>query len=106
MSAKKDLNSFVSWYRLLPLLNIHCDGNHLPVKVECPICGGHKLSIYQDNILSGTRHHCSDCGSSGGMLELASATWKLNLQETILRLENNGVNFPASAETPEELDNY
>ena len=40
------------------------------------------------------------------MLELAAATWKLNLQETILRLENNGVNFPASAATPEELDNY
>jgi len=106
MAAKKGLNSFIPWYRLLPLLNIHCDGNQLPITVECPLCNGHNLSIYQDNILHGTRHYCSDCDSSGGMLELAATAWKLNLQETILRLENNGVNFPADAATAEVLDNY
>jgi len=106
VSARKGLNSFISWYRLMPLLDVHCSGNQLPVKVMCPLCKGHNLRIYQDNILSGTRHYCSDCSSAGDMLELAAKVWKLSFQETILRLENNGVNFPANAATQEEIAAY
>jgi len=99
-------NTCIAWYKLLPLIGVHSDAGQLPVYVTCPHCSGHNLGIYQDNILGGSWHYCSDCGAFGDMLELASTVWQLDIYETLLRLERSGIEFPGNIITQNGIALY
>ena len=106
MSDSSSPNTCIAWYKLLPLVGIQSDANRLPIRINCPHCSGHHLGIYQDNILGGSWHYCSDCGAFGDMLELASGIWKLDVQETLLRLERHGLELPRNAVTSNDVSRY
>lgn len=92
-------NKYVTWWQVLPLLNVPLTAGAPPFDADCPLCGSQHLSIYQDNIFGGNWHHCFGCGSTGDLLELAAKTWALSMRATLVRLAQHGIDFPPDTTT-------
>lgn len=67
----------VSWLRVLDALGIQSASAGLPACVQCPVCRGRRLTIYEDNTACGAWHYCFDCKRSGDMIELAASVWEV-----------------------------
>lgn len=82
---------------MLALLDVKVQTLVLPAAVQCPLCHGHRLYVYQDARFGGQWTHCRDCNHHGDMIELAASVWKLDLPQTLARLSLEGLALPADA---------
>lgn len=86
MGSSRTLNVHVPWTEILGSLDAATAANSLPARVQCPLCNGPRLTIYEDTISGGCWHYCFDCRSAGDMIELAAATWKVSPAVAVRRL--------------------
>lgn len=73
------MNGKVNWLRVLSRMGVTPLTSVLPAVTDCPLCGGHRLYVYQDTLSGGEWHHCRSCGSTGDMISLSARYWKLDL---------------------------
>jgi hypothetical protein len=88
------------------VLNLPVTGLALPAQTTCPLCGEAKLHIFQDNITTGQWYACSNCGSRGDMIELASAVWGLSAGATLQKLVKLGVELDNDCLNTESVNAY
>ena len=100
------LNKHINWAQALPILDIEASQSALPFTVQCPLCGSHQLSLYQDTIFGGTWGYCFKCEFAGDLLELAAATLGTTLFNAAVQLSQGGIDFPPSVLTPEAVSAY
>lgn len=85
----------VDWYTLLNLLEIDNNKRSLPVQTACPLCRKTQLLIFPDELTPGQWYYCRNCRSTGDLVQLASRTWQLSIDQTIAKLlENNAATLP------------
>ena len=89
-----NLGSCVEWTQLLTLLGIQTSVRALPTQLRCPVCKTGRMSIFQHYVAGGQWHYCEDCGSTGDMLQLATAAWRVSYQTAIKRCRDGGIRFP------------
>ena len=106
MALSKSLNAFISWRKILSLLEVTTEAHALPTKVLCPICNSHQLLIFPDNILDGQWHSCKSCGSHGDIIQLAAHCWKLSIPATVKKMIAAGVILPKERSTNDYIQNY
>lgn len=102
------LNVHVPFRALADVLNLPVRSEALPLRTDCPFCGGRRLTIYQDNTTGGQWHHCP-CGARGDMIELAARAWKLSVPAAVNKLRRHGFAFPdgtTDADVAAYVDNH
>lgn len=102
----RTLNVHVPWTEILAAVDIPVATHALPARVTCPLCGGARLTIYEDNISGGAWHYCFDCGKSGDMIELAAAVWDVPTAVAVRRLAAEGIPLPADRVDPANINKY
>jgi hypothetical protein len=102
----KSLSTHVVWHEVLRLLDIDVQVLVLPTTVTCPHCKRNNFHVYKDNTSGGAWHYCSACNFAGDSIELAAAVWRQDIATTILRLNAQGVSFPANALDPSIINKY
>lgn len=106
MGSPRTLNVHCPWTEVLDRVETPTQARVLPARVRCPLCGGARLTIYEDTISGGGWHYCFDCHSSGDMIELAAAAWKVSPQVAVRRLADSGLPFPADRITADAVNTY
>jgi len=103
---RRSLNAYVGWHQVLPLLGVKATTGSMPLMVQCPLCHGHRLHIYDDTKFGGNWHYCPDCRSAGDMIELAAATWDCDLPQAIHKLTGHGAPFSGTTLTLDAIEAY
>jgi hypothetical protein len=106
MAPPKQVCIQANWHEVSRVLGLPSTNQALPVHTACPLCHGERLSIYQDSISGGCWHYCFSCGSTGDLIELAAAVWKVSVSEALVRLAYEGVPIPAESLTEESVNGY
>lgn len=108
MGSSRTLNVHTPWTEILTILGSSVDATRgLPTRVQCPLCSGPRLSIYEDTISGGAWHYCFDCHSAGDMIELVAAKWKVTHGVAIRRLvDDYECDVPTERLSPEAIENY
>ncbi len=105
-SVSKGLTSKLQWQQVLHCLGVTSLPAALPAVAACPVCKGVRLHIFADALCGGQYHNCPDCRSSGDMLSLAAAAWKLSPQAAILKLQAEGCGLGPGDVSPQLLQAY
>src|ERR1035438_1777840 len=95
------LNEYVNWRSLLVSLGILGDIRSLPAAVTCTFCGQEAAMVLTPDSYGGLWYYCQKCGSSGDMIKLSAAQWKLEIEETIKLLIAKGFITYRSNYTPD-----
>lgn len=106
MGSLRTLNVHCPWTEILAAVDTPTAGHGLPARVRCPLCGGARLTIYEDNISGGAWHYCFDCQHSGDMIELAAAVWDVSPGVAVRRLHRLGVPIPTDRVDPAVINKY
>lgn len=106
MGLSKSLNAFINWRKVLSLLEVTTDTHALPARVLCPLCTGHHLLIFPDNVLGGQWYSCEACGSKGDIIQLAARCWNLSILATVKKLVAAGSNIPSERTTENYIHYY
>jgi hypothetical protein len=101
-----DLNSITAWTNVMDILELDYPDDVLPCRICCPLCQGNAFTIYNDNENSSGRYSCTDCGSHGDMLQLASLVLGLDLTATIALLGKTIPSLKPRKITPEVVEAY
>lgn len=94
MSSVTSLNVHCKWTDVLSVVGERPEVSALPARVKCPLCGGPRLTIYEDTTNGGAWHYCFDCRAAGDMIELAAAVWEVPPAAAVRRLADAGIPFP------------
>ena len=101
----KSLNAQVKWTSLLPAIGVDAFRNSIiPQTVHCPVCGEDQLYICEDRVLGGQWASCQSCLFAGDLVELAAATWQVEVPGAVARLGHTGL-FP-QIPTIKVVDDY
>ena len=57
----------------------------------CPLCRKPSLHLYHDNSRFMLWHHCLTCESSGDLVELAAAYWRLSVDDALVALRHHKI---------------
>lgn len=106
MGSLRTLNVHCPWTEILAAVDTPTENRGLPARVRCPLCGGARLTIYEDNISGGAWHYCFDCQRSGDMIELVAAVWQVSPAVAVRRLHGMGVPIPADRVDPAVINKY
>jgi hypothetical protein len=79
------LGRYVDWVRLLTLLDDPPAVAVLPYHTRCPGCQGNMTVMY-DVFYKAPWFACDGCGQFGGLIELASYAWQIDLEAAIQKL--------------------
>ena len=94
----KSIAAKISWETVLSVLDVDLTGSAcIPRIVTCPSCSEPELSVMPDHVLGGEWFHCRSCGFAGDAVELAAATWKVDVDADVTQLENMGCSLIRSA---------
>ena len=104
--ASVNLNVRISWQDICATLQLPIRSQALPTRTRCPVCMKDALHLYYDNNTDGAWHHCTACNTTGDMIELAAAAWKVDNVVAIKRLAAEGVNVPSSCLVPDRINSY
>jgi len=78
----------------------------LPFAVQCPLCGEHRLNIYEDSIFGGCWGYCFACKTGGDLIEWASWIFETNLLNAVIKLDQGGITFPEGDVCPQSVQQY
>jgi hypothetical protein len=106
MTSVKNFNRLTPWSGIAAVLGLPCQSRAFPARTDCPLCGGHRLHVYQDNINHGQWHYCFDCHESGDMIELVAKVWQVSPQAAVRKLAKLGFDLPPEMLTEEMLGQY
>lgn len=101
----RTLNTHLAWADVLALLGHPPAGRALPTGTSCPLCDEDRLHVYEDTTSAGAWHYCAACGSTGDMLDLAAAVWKMDTLGAIRRLKEHGL-IAEGIDDPEKADRH
>lgn len=106
MSSLRTLNTHIPWVEILKLLE--CPVRHLalPARTTCPLCAGHRFSVYEDTISGGSWHYCFDCKSAGDLIELCAKVWECSPTVAVRQLAKHGIAIPEEELTSEKIHQY
>ena len=97
-SPTRSLNARVPHRQLLDQLGCTVRTHSLPQLAICPICRKGGMQIYHDHVDNGAWFCCRVCNRYGDLIELAAATWKLDLPQAITQLARKGFDLPTDKE--------
>jgi len=83
----------VSWLQALPALGVRPETTVLPNQTTCPQCREPQLYLYHDPTRDSEWFYCKACRSRGDMVELASQTWGLDIESTLLKFASTGLSL-------------
>lgn len=106
MGSLRTLNVHAPWTEILAAVDTPTATRSLPARVRCPLCGGARLTIYDDTISGGAWHYCFDCQQAGDMIELAAAAWDVSPAVAVRRLAAAGIPIPADRADPAVINKY
>lgn len=106
MALRRSINDYVDQQQILPLLDVPPVDSSIPGRTTCPLCRGHRLTIFQDTRFGGNWHHCPDCNSTGDLLALAARHWKCSLLVAVRKLADYGATIPEDATSEAAVARY
>ncbi|MCE9554562.1 MAG: hypothetical protein K8T91_14485, partial [Planctomycetes bacterium] len=95
----------MNWTGLIPILGMGTiRSTALPQSFTCPICKTSHLQIFDDHVLGGQWAACRACRFAGDLIELAAATWRVEVPAAVLRL--GGLDQLSPIPSDEDTESY
>src|SRR5581483_9523109 len=100
------LARYISWPGLSEVLDLSKEPLKTAMQTHCQFCRKPDLWAYADRILGGTWWHCRACHFAGDSVELCARIWGADIDDTLLRLQLEGILNKCVSVTDETVGDY